>query len=667
MDNTKINALTSLKADICIILQGVSNENTKDQSWTPAAIDFLRALYKSGLTICLIGPRPNEKFGSRKNLYTLDRHKVISLKVLKATKKKCIELRVINKKSYQWMRVRADVCVTIGLNGIWPTYYEGWTTAGTMSMPALSRWVQEQKWLPGREIVFVGSSNQSLRWACQLLDRGAKSCYVVESSDQLKCWRSYRDRLLAKGGRVFLNHQIIRTEKDENQNIKALYLRNDKGTLIVNADTVVLCSSNEESLNAPDFWKKKLYYVQRRDSPWDFRIDEERWLEQLDFSELYWRICKDLELTDYAKADRSVQVARADRKRLLEYRNKPSDLKYSGKILDRESMKFIRETVSVPKKVERTKPVASLECLQELPCTACVDVCPDNAIEKKFLTDLPEILEDKCTGCGACVSICPSGAAVMLRDDAVNQKAHLFLAEDSNRIWKPGDSVQVLNRKGDALGVGKVVAPATSFEKGIWRVLEVETSNVYTWEARAFRPVGHHESSNLLAPAEKKGWIYLNGVKRLAPIGVKTTTALWQLGMKRFEDALFCDDGSCRLCEVIIDGKPSLSCQTQIQEGMRIDLTNIRQPKDKTVMQCPCKNISVNEVKEMQKDGCSFDLIREQTGFGYGKCHGQWCLSSLEELVSIGGKRRPVFPGYLGSPWFEVWSFDVLRDEDKLP
>ncbi|MBI3556760.1 MAG: 4Fe-4S binding protein, partial [Deltaproteobacteria bacterium] len=310
--------------------------------------------------------------------------------------------------------------------GVWPRSYDGWTAPGTLTLDALARWVGEQKWVPGREFVFHGSSNQVMRWACTLLDRGAKNCIVVEEGAQLRCWRSHRDRFLAKGGRVLLQHQIQRVEQ-ESANALAIYLANEQGTLIVKADTIVLAPSNGEVFNSPAEWKSGLFYVQRRASPWDALIDEEQWFERLDWRELYWRVSRMLEVVDYAEAEGALRMLRNERRGLLEYR-KPStrkDLAYSGKILTRDSLSGLQRTPSVPANMATPKPVASLECYENIPCRACADACPENAIDIVRITDLPSLLEDKCTGCGACVAVCPAGAAVMVKELPAQQKAQL--------------------------------------------------------------------------------------------------------------------------------------------------------------------------------------------------------------------------------------------------
>lgn len=53
---------------------------------------------------------------------------------------------------------------------------------------------------------------------------------------------------------------------------------------------------------------------------------------------------------------------------------------------------------------------------RDIVCRSCGDVCGEAAIRfspRLGGSALPEILADRCTGCGACVSACPAGAVTM--------------------------------------------------------------------------------------------------------------------------------------------------------------------------------------------------------------------------------------------------------------
>jgi hypothetical protein len=253
----------------------------------------------------------------------------------------------------------------------------------------------------------------------------------------------------------------------------------------------------------------------------------------------------------------------------------------------------------------------------------------------------------------------------MVRELPDNQKARYFLPDDSKEIWKPGRFVELINRRGDRLGSGRIMS-AASYEGGRHRILEIESTNVYSWDARGYRapPASALEDAPPKASAQKRGWIRLNGVKRLSPLDVPVTVALWELGSRRFEDAQFCRDGGCRLCEVVVDGRPALACRTTVRDGQEISYV-AREPSCAKPL-CPCKGVTREELQQLLDEGVPQSLAHELTGVGRGVCHGRWCLSSsdLPGAEAPGSRPRPVFHGYETSPWRDVWVSDVVIGDD---
>jgi len=661
--------LNSIRTQLCVIITGYDSSSLeREQIWTEAAEEFLRRMHKLGVQITIIGPRPMQKFGTKRTIRWYDRHEVIAMKLLASSKSHRIEFRILNKKMRAWTRLRAESCVVFGPHGVWPVPYPGWTLPGTLTLEALSRWMNEVKWIPGREFTFLGSANRAVRMAGMLLDRGAKTCYIVEEGNTTKCWRAYHDRFVAKGGRILVQHKLQSILPEGPARLQ-LRLGNDQGTLLLNTDTVVLSPTNDDVLNAPDKWKSGLFYVARRRTPWDTAIDEEPWFEKLDWRELYWRVGRFLKVVDYSEAEGALKTLKAERRNLLDYRTKSAKkgsipfVGYSGKILDRDTMAAVQTSVSTPKSFDTPKPMASLECFEHIPCRACADACPEAAIDIPLLTDLPRLLAERCTGCGACVAACPPGVAVMVKELPVEQKARYFLPDDSKELWKEGTALHLLNRRGDPLGQGRVVA-STAYEGGLHRMLEIESTNVHMWEARNYRvPKGEfaeEASAAARSPTNlKRGWVHINGVRRLCPVDVPLTVALWQLGQRRFEDAFFCHDGSCRLCEVEINGKPALACREIVHEGHEITINQAKPWKQQDEPLCPCKGVLTQDLQELRAEGVPEKLCQELTGLGQGTCHGRWCLNS-RTMSSTPEKPRPIFHGFESSPWRDVWASDVV-------
>ena len=77
--------------------------------------------------------------------------------------------------------------------------------------------------------------------------------------------------------------------------------------------------------------------------------------------------------------------------------------------------------------------------------------------------------------------------------------------------------------------------------------------------------------------------------------------ALWQLGLRRFEDAQFCHDGGCRLCEVMIDGKPQLACKSIARDGQVISFVTRKNEMKKPL--CYCKQVSQDDFQALLAEG----------------------------------------------------------------
>lgn len=103
-------------------------------------------------------------------------------------------------------------------------------------------------------------------------------------------------------------------------------------------------------------------------------------------------------------------------------------------------------------------PVAILECFQEIPCNPCVTSCNINAIkELKDINDIPELIEEKCSGCGICLSSCP-GLSIIVVDGSYSDEEVLFkIPYEFMPLPKVGDVVKGLNRSGEYITDVKIL------------------------------------------------------------------------------------------------------------------------------------------------------------------------------------------------------------------
>lgn len=126
-------------------------------------------------------------------------------------------------------------------------------------------------------------------------------------------------------------------------------------------------------------------------------------------------------------------------------------------------------------------PVAIIECPEEIPCNICVDACPRKAISMNNIYDLPKLDWNKCTGCGLCVSRCP-GLAIFVVDLSKPEVAYVTLPHEFLPKPKVGEEVVLLTRRGERIGLGRVVRV---WEHNMTQVVTVEVPKEYVMEVRA--------------------------------------------------------------------------------------------------------------------------------------------------------------------------------------
>lgn len=138
-----------------------------------------------------------------------------------------------------------------------------------------------------------------------------------------------------------------------------------------------------------------------------------------------------------------------------------------------------------PKSILKKKKAAIVECLQEIPCNACLDACEYSAVLKKHINDPPKVDWEKCNACLQCIRECPGLAmfVVSLKDG----KAQITIPWEMNTSPQIEETVDVLDRKGSKIGQGVVlrIIPPPKNNKTV--LVTFETSEDLVNRARNIR------------------------------------------------------------------------------------------------------------------------------------------------------------------------------------
>mgnify|MGYP001044499797 CR=1 FL=1 len=130
-------------------------------------------------------------------------------------------------------------------------------------------------------------------------------------------------------------------------------------------------------------------------------------------------------------------------------------------------------------------PVAVIECAQEIPCNPCEQACRQGAIHiGACITDLPELDEEKCTGCGLCIAACPGQAIFVVDMTHSETRASVQLPYEFRPLPKRGDAVAALNRAGEPICEGSVLRVLNPHRHDRTAVVTVEVPKACAMDVR---------------------------------------------------------------------------------------------------------------------------------------------------------------------------------------
>jgi Fe-S-cluster-containing hydrogenase component 2 len=133
-------------------------------------------------------------------------------------------------------------------------------------------------------------------------------------------------------------------------------------------------------------------------------------------------------------------------------------------------------------------PVAIIECVEEIPCNPCVEICPQGAISMPGgLNGIPRLDWDRCNGCGVCVSGCPGLAIFMVDLTEERDLARVALPYEFIPLPQKEETVMALDREGNELGPVKVLRVQSGRKLDRTSIVTIAVPKEWALKARNIR------------------------------------------------------------------------------------------------------------------------------------------------------------------------------------
>ena len=138
------------------------------------------------------------------------------------------------------------------------------------------------------------------------------------------------------------------------------------------------------------------------------------------------------------------------------------------------------------KAVKRGTPRAVIECFEEIPCNPCETCCPHHAITLHGeIWHIPELIPERCVGCGICVAHC-SGQAIFVVDDGYpDGMGRVSMPFEFLPLPQKGEVIRAADRNGAYVCPGTVTKVMTSAAFDHTAVVTIEIPAEYVDTVRS--------------------------------------------------------------------------------------------------------------------------------------------------------------------------------------
>jgi ferredoxin len=535
--------------------------------------------------------------------------------------------------------------------------FKGWHSQGLIPISTADRLLDEcpgsANWAEPMTVI-LGTGNRALRFGSKLLELGATEVLCVETYAQWQAkrfagWEVERRRFEIAGGKLIEAKPIQLLPKGPL--LWNLRLQDAFGIRVLDVGRVISAGPFRDFIGVKEYPPGSFLFELNQTAAVTRSENVEGWVNEEERGKwLAAKIVKALVSDLGPRRDELDPIYRRSRGRLkksLRHQEIPFTPSYQGKWISTADAKKIKAFSGVPQQAHKLRPIASIECFEEIPCNICQTVCPTSAI---LIGKVPRsktaiLNEAACIACGICVSSCPSSAISMFKEEETKSTSPLTLPWKGSKNWTLGEYAVITNRRGESLGSARVTAILPSEPPSETHLVQVEVPSHLIWEARGLkhRPNPATDDSYLDAVSRSssdvnKVEVTLNGEKRWVRDRIPISLALFELGHNRPEDVLYCADGTCGLCQIPVDGIKKLACQTRIHKGMVVLVDTPPLPVETDDL-CPCMRISKTEIIERMQQGKlqSPEAVLSVTRVGEGKCHGQLCMGAFRRLLADQG------------------------------
>jgi ferredoxin len=567
-------------------------------------------------------------------------------------------------------RIEAKAIVKVVPQLEFPYPFEGWYAPGLIPESAARKLLKQGSltWQPLTAI--LGTGNAALRLGSELLqNRISNRVVCIESEFEcVQGWEVEKRRFETSGGKIIFGKPVRLIKKTPI--LWELKVQDQYGLRVLDTARVISIGPFEKDTGFREYPSGSFLVEWENSESAKFSDDVEKLLlDEHRAVVLANHLVKGL--SGDKKIEKKVWASKQKLRELEKIPERRFSWTFAGKWLAEESKKTLSEFAGVPKKLAAGKILASIECIEPIACRACEKACPANAIkiDRDGMGNTPSFLiEDQCTGCGRCLQVCPSQVPVMIEGDAAGSFSTVVLPVREKITFSKGDKVALLNRKGEVLAQSKVLDQFVddadvNHKKDVYKknpddavLYKVEVPSHLIWEARGLVSIVNHRaevesSDEFYSEKGTRVDVQIQGDVRRVRDGQNLSVALFEIGMSRPNDILICEDGSCGLCQVEVDGVKKFACQTTIHQGMTVRFTRDHEQSSEL---CPCSGVT----EENLQNKCelnhphSMEALLQHTDATKGRCHGLLCEKNCVRAAIGEGVQNERFVNW-AFPWKE--------------